>query len=224
MSKGAAATRPRLALFDLDGTITVRDTYAAYLAGYFLRHPVRWPAAPALVAAVLQFRSGRRDNIWLKERFLVRVLGGATRGEIRQWNRKFLPRLVASGLRSGARRQIELHRGRGDRLVLLTASLDLYVEDLARRLGLGEVLCTRAEWRDGRLTGRLAGANVKGVEKVRRIADLLGTEREGWHVTAYGDHHSDLPLLRWADRGIVVCPDPVLARAAADAGLEIVRW
>ena len=31
----------RVVLFDLDGTLTRRDTYLAYLIGYLLRHPAR---------------------------------------------------------------------------------------------------------------------------------------------------------------------------------------
>jgi len=36
------ATDDTIAIFDLDGTITRRDTYAAYLLGYLRRHPLLW--------------------------------------------------------------------------------------------------------------------------------------------------------------------------------------
>ena len=217
-------TRRNLVLIDLDGTITTRDTYLAYLLGYFLRHPRRWLKSPRLLWAVLLYKAGRRDNSWLKEVFLGHVLGCASRDEIRSWNARFIPWIIERGLRPGARSEIERRKANAERIVLLTASPDLYVHDLAARLGIDEVLCTRVEWFGQYLSGRLASANVYGDEKLRLVSEWLGETSEATHVIAYADHRSDLPLLCWADTGIVVCPGRGLRRRLVELGLESVSW
>ena len=64
-----------VAVFDLDGTITRRDTYLAYLLGFLGRHPERWSRAAPLPFAVLYHLAGWRSNTWLKTTFLRAVLG-----------------------------------------------------------------------------------------------------------------------------------------------------
>ncbi|MCU1449953.1 MAG: Phosphoserine phosphatase, partial [Acidimicrobiales bacterium] len=64
-----------------------------------------------------------------------------------------------------------------------------------------DVLATPLETdADGRLTGRLAGANVRGEEKVRRLSAWLdGRTPTLW---AYGNSSSDRPMLEMADVGV----------------------
>jgi phosphatidylglycerophosphatase C len=88
------------------------------------------------------------------------------------------------------------HREQGHDLALVTASPELYVAPIGRRLGFATVLGTRLEVDDdGRLTGRLVGLNVKGEEKVRRLRDAVGAVEPGW---AYGNSRGDRQLLALA--------------------------
>jgi phosphatidylglycerophosphatase C len=69
---------------------------------------------------------------------------------------------------------------------------------------------------DGRLTGELAGANVRSAEKVRRLeawiaGSTLGDEAIVW---AYGDSAGDRELLARADHPVRVGRDR-LTRAPA---------
>ena len=74
------ATSPgAFVLFDLDGTITRRDTYLAYLLGFLARHPERLLRAAPLSLAALRYLIGERDNTWLKTTFLRAILGSIPR-------------------------------------------------------------------------------------------------------------------------------------------------
>ncbi len=85
----------------------------------------------------------------------------------------------------------------------MSASLSVYLEPLGHRLGLTSVLATALEeGPDGRLTGDLVGANVRGPEKVRRLREWLGDgDVEIW---AYGDSAGDRELLAEADHPLLV--------------------
>jgi phosphatidylglycerophosphatase C len=86
-------------------------------------------------------------------------------------------------------------------VVLVSASLDVYLFPLGELLGVHGVLCTRLE-RDGggALTGALVGANCRGPEKVARLeAWLLVEGLDGATLWAYGDSAGDDELLARAD-------------------------
>ena len=78
--------------------------------------------------------------------------------------------------------------------MLVSASPELYVTPIGRRLGFDTVLATRLEvGADGRLTGRLQGANCRGPEKVMRLREWRG---EGLSIDyAYGDSAGDREML-----------------------------
>ncbi len=91
-------------------------------------------------------------------------------------------------------------------MILASASLDPYLLPLGASLGVDGVVCTMLERAaDGRLTGRLSGANCRGAEKARRVRAWLEAEGlEDAELWAYGDSSSDDELLALADRPLRV--------------------
>ena len=121
----SGAERRVVALFDLDGTITKRDTYIPFLLGFLLSYPARLWRVGSLPFAVVLHGLGLRDNAWLKAHFLAAVLGGASRSEIDPWAAVFVERVVAGGLRRKARSVIEHHRIAGICLSIVAVILTL---------------------------------------------------------------------------------------------------
>lgn len=145
-------------------------------------------------------------NARLKEAFLQSVLAGIPVAQIGPVVDRYVAALMERGLNQSMVQALQAHLLRGDRVILVTASFDLYVEKLADRLGIPTVVCTRAEIRDGNLTGRIHGANCYGPEKLQRVASLLAPGE--WAASIlYTDHHSDLPLLEKVSQGFLVNPD-----------------
>jgi phosphatidylglycerophosphatase C len=166
-----------VAIFDLDGTITTRDTFARYLLGYLKRHPRRWPKALPLAMAGAGFASALIGNTRMKKVALRAVLAGARRVEIEAWSARFVSRCLETMLRRGAMTRIEAHRRAGHRLILATASPDLYVEPLARRLGFTLAVCTRVAWTcDGRVSGEIDGDNLRGAQKLAAVRRVISTD------------------------------------------------
>lgn len=199
----------RIVIFDLDGTLTHKDTFIPYLIGFVLRRPWRIFRLWALPVWCALFIIKRIDNGTLKERFIATFLKGASRKEIQDWTIRFVPQAMKR-MRAGALEALDRHRRDGDLLVLLSASIDIYVAELGRTLGFEEVICTKVEWRNERITGRLSTPNCHGKEKVGQFNALLarvGKERFNGRkpvIIAYADHQSDLPLLRAVDIPIFV--------------------
>jgi len=135
-------------------------------------------------------------------------------------------------LRPGAIRQIEAHRTAGDRIIIASAGADLIVEAIAKRLGIDTVVSTNLAWLqkgDTLVCARyFSSENCYGAGKLKRLQKCLETfddfEREAVHITVYTDSHSDLPALKFADKGVAVNGNNRLLKAAQLHGFEIVDW
>ena len=212
------------AVFDRDGTIVRGDTCLAFLAHLLRRRPHRLAHAASLPLDTIRFGLGRKPNEWLKSRFLRAIGGGCSRPDMAAHVDSFLPGYLRRAVKPMALARIEWHRARGHRLILASASLDFYTEPLARRLRFDLVLSTRAAWREGTMTGELDGANLRGEAKLAAVRAAIGEGADRPEIFAYSDHRSDLPLLRFADRGIAVDPSARFAAVAMAAGLAVERW
>ena len=211
-----------VAVFDLDGTITWRDTLLPYLGAALRRYPVRvlrlWPAPFVVARFVLD-----RDRGRLKASLIRAVLGGLSRAAVAALTKAFLDGRLGSLVRPGAIAAIERHRAAGDYLVILSASTDFYVPEIGRRLGFDEVICTEVVWRDGCLDGALASANRRDAEKTRCLAGLR-LRHPGARIAAYGNAGSDLDHLGRADAPLLVNASSGTRRRAVALGIHCADW
>ena len=71
----------------------------------------------------------------------------------------------------------------------------------------------------------MAGENCYGADKLDMIkAALSGIAADWVAVVAYSAHHTDLPMLAWATRGVAVNPNRKLRQLATTEGFEVVDW
>jgi len=201
-----------VAAFDVDGTLTTRDCLTPFLvqtAG------VRLVPALARHPATVVGALARRDRDHLKE-VVCRTLRGLDADALAEVGERYAGRIAERWLRDDVVARLDRHRALGHVTVLASASLEPYLIPLARRLSVDGVICTRLErGSDGRLTGRLEGANCRGAEKARRLDEWL-RERglESATLWAYGDSAGDAELLARADHPVWVgdtrlAPNPV---------------
>lgn len=192
-----------VAAFDLDGTITRRDTLLPFLAR--LRGRRRLAVALAIHGwSLARMSAGLEERDAVKDRFLLGMLEGMPAELVHNIGMAYGEALAAGrGLRPAVCERVHHHRSLGHRLVLISASPEVYVEPFADRLGFDAALATRLEVGDGGLlTGRLLGPNCRGGEKVSRLEEwMAGTAAR---VIAYGDSPGDAQLLARADQGIRV--------------------
>jgi phosphatidylglycerophosphatase C len=155
--------------------------------------------SPRLARAALD--DARRDDA--KVALVRHTLTGYDAARVAEVAAGFARDVLARHLRPDVVERVAWHRGQGHEVVIVSASLRNYLDPIAAELGVSAVLATElAVGEDGRLTGELAGPNVRGAEKVRRLDDWLG-DRPAF-VWAYGDSSGDRELLARADQGVTV--------------------
>jgi phosphatidylglycerophosphatase C len=181
-----------VAVFDFDETLSTRDNVIPFMRR--VGGPRRFAAAVITAAPALALR--RRDDA--KARAVHRIFAGRSAAGVHAEGEQFATEVIEHHLRDEAVAKAAWHRSEGHELLIVSASLDAYLEPIGARLGFDAVLATRLEVAtDDRLTGRLDGPNVRGPEKVVRLERWLdGAPATVW---AYGDSGGDRELLARAD-------------------------
>lgn len=128
---------------------------------------------------------------------------------------------VAKDVRPAMRDALAAERGRGARLWLVSATVDLLAEAVAQELGFDACVCTRLALALGRYGGSLEGPVCRGREKLRRVEEEMaarGTVTAWSACSYYADGYEDLPLLEAVGRPVVVHPDERLMAVAKERG------
>lgn len=184
-----------LALFDFDGTISFRDSFGDFIR--FAVGPWRfWLGIVCLIPVVAAFLFGMVRAWRAKELMAIYFFRGWDAVEFRRLAEGYSLRRLPQIVRPVALERIAAHKKNGDIVVVVTASIDLWLRAWCQAQGVG-LIATELEVREGRITGRFLTKNCSGREKVRRIKeqyDLSQFDR----IYAYGDNPADRPMLELA--------------------------
>jgi HAD superfamily hydrolase (TIGR01490 family) len=222
--------KARLAIYDMDRTITRRATYTPFLIHVALSlAPWRLALLPLVLLAMAAYLLKLVDRGRLKEiNYNLLVGRGIAPERLDPVIRSFADRQVETNIMPGARRAIAADRAAGRRLVMATASYRLYAAEIARRLGFDDVVATETGLdAQGRIVARIDGSNCYGAAKKDMVLAWLqreGLDREVVHIRFYSDHASDHHLHRWADEPVAANAHARLVRLAKAEGWEVVDW
>jgi len=192
-----------IAVFDLDGTLLTGDTFLPFVISYAWRHACmrRLLVLPiCIVGRILRVVSAQRA----KHAVIRTVFRGESSEHIAEHAESFCREWLARRLRREVESRLREHLRAGHRVLLVSASPDFYVTTFARLLQIPEVVCTRVAHVAGKCSGDLASNNCKGHEKVTMLKQYLNCEQPPDESCAYGDSHSDMPVLRWVKYGFFV--------------------
>lgn len=198
MAQERDAERPDapVVAFDFDGTLTVKDSYTAFLKwrtprGAWMLGGLR------LVPAALSYLF-HRDRGRIKAAATKVFLAGVSRERLEADARRFAELHSRSLLRPDAVIAWKRWRKERVRLVIVTASPDVVVAPFARGLGADDIIGTPLAFDErDRVTGAFASPNCRGPEKVARLRAAFGPELKV--RAAYGDTGGDTEMLAIAE-------------------------
>lgn len=205
-----------LAIFDLDNTLIAGDS--DYLWGQFLvdQGLVDRDAYEAANARFYEdYKAGHLDIAEFLA-FALQPLAAHDPESLYRWRAAFIRDKIEPILLPAARTLIARHQAAGDTLMIITATNRFVTAPIAALYGIGHLIATTPEFRDGRYTGRFEGTPCFQSGKVTRLNEWLdahqGALDGSWF---YSDSHNDLPLLEKVSHPVAVDPDPILQRHAA---------
>jgi phosphoserine phosphatase len=201
-----SATPPRVVVFDVCDTLYDANTTIDFIDYYQRGHDKRrigrtlsrWQSkgSPFLYLGAVAHRLLGRD---IARQRIIASLAGESRETLATAARDYVRDVLAARANHVLHDRLETHRAAGDRIILLSSSLDLVVGEIAAifdveyrasELGFERGGCT------GRLLRDLTGNKAAALELLEQGAEL-------W---VYTDNRSDRDLLDIAAQRIIVLP------------------
>jgi HAD superfamily hydrolase (TIGR01490 family) len=214
------------AFFDLDRTLIRRSSVLALAPSFRARGLISridlaksafWQLLfAARGASAERVRSAAEDGMRILAGFSVEemqsVVGDAMEPVLR-------PLVYAEPLHL-----VQHHRARGERVYVVSATLQEIVEHIADDLGFDGAIGSTCEVVDGQYTGRtLRAAHGEGKARaLRELAEADGLDLES--STAYSDSYSDLPFLEAVGFPVAVNPDRRLKSIARARAWPTIRF
>lgn len=182
----------RLALFDFDGTLTVCDSFIPFLLA--VAGPKRFFLA---VLKLFQLRlKGPIERGSAKAKMIGDAIGGWDEEIVLRLAKQFVEQDLLSALNPQMVRLFEEEKARGARVIIISASPELYLQFVAAHFNC-ELVGTRVKIEKSKIKGELIGDNCRAPEKVRRLAELVPNYSE-MEISAFGDTAGDKEMLEIA--------------------------
>ncbi len=186
-----------LVAFDFDGTLTVKDSFMAFLA---------WRSgAPRFLLGMVQLIPAALAYLIHRDRGLIKMaavrifLGGLDRKTLEASADGFARAAAAKLFRPDALAAWNGWGTQGATRVICTASPEILIAPFAKRLGAEGLVGTRLEFdAQDRVSGKFVGVNCRAAEKVTRLTQAYGPDLR--LTAAYGDTSGDTEMLAAAER------------------------
>ena len=196
----------KIAVFDLDGTITDKDTYLefikyhkgklAYYFGFLILSPF-----------IILFYLKMISNHKLKEVFFSYFFKGENYNELKLEGEKFSEHVLPNMCRKAALKVLDWHVSQNHDILILSASADIWLKKWSD-LNKFQLICTEFEVSDNKYTGKLNGNNCHGLDKKTRLIEFL-SDKDYTESFGYGDSKADSHYLELVDHPYLMELDDV---------------
>ena len=188
----------RYAFFDLDYTLTKKDTGMQFLLFNLKRKP---SIILRILAGAILIPLWKMHLIKLQKlkQFFFGFIKNSTEDQIEILSQKFIESIWDTIIKPEGIDTLKQHIQDGIIPVLVSASPHFYVRFFAKKMGIKYFAGTRYETQKNKYTGKIEGIDCRGSEKIPRVAELIDLssyiKEESF---AYSDSNADIPLLNLA--------------------------
>ncbi|MDP4145972.1 MAG: HAD-IB family hydrolase [Bacillota bacterium] len=210
----------KLAIFDVDYTLTKRETLAEFYLFMILKKPTLIRHLPFGVGSFLLYVLGIIDASRSKQNF-IRFINGIKEEDMKIYVKEFYEKRMSKIIYRDAIDTMRKLKQQGCLIYLISASGDFYLNELYNIKEVDKIIGTKFRVENGVFRNKIEGLNNKGEEKVRRLMEVLkedGHEVDFKNSYMFSDSMADLPLFK-----LVGHPYLINARKKKN-NIEILRW
>lgn len=213
----------KVAFFDVDNTITSKDTFFKFALFLFFRFPWRIFRVYRVFFYYLITRVFGFDRILVKCE-IIKILNGLDSHMVEQVIEEFVVKRVQPILHAKALQKIAQLKKEGYQIFLCSASLELYLSKLGEILQVGVIATKTKQMENGKFQ---LGAHCYQEGKWKRIEEYAQEKQLKFDFMEsffFSDHHSDIPMMNKVGHPIAVNPNRKLRKYASINKWEIVNW
>jgi phosphatidylglycerophosphatase C len=184
-----------VALFDFDGTLTKKDSLILFIKFCVGKNTFRLGSL-FLSPIILLYKFKIISNYRAKQIVLSFFFKDWDIGKFQKFGNDFALQCIPDILRRDALLRLRWHMENGHRIIIVTASGENWIKAWTDKMGV-ELIGTRLEVNNNKITGKFKSPNCHGIEKVNRLRSYVQLEK--YYIYAYGDTSGDKPFLELAD-------------------------
>ncbi len=227
-AQAPSAGLTRLAVFDFDGTSIVGNSPVLLVAYMAKRNMLRKSVLLKILTWAFAYKMRLpQKEAWVRG-LVFSAFDGMPKDEVDRFLRQFYDDCIEKRFRKQAEETMRIHRELGNRVLVVSATFEPIVLRCMENHPFDYQISTRMKVDScGNYTREVEGEPIEGEEKFRSVQHYADSVygRGSWQLSfAYGDHHSDIPLLAQAEKAFVVDPDNPLERRAKKQNWEILHW
>jgi HAD superfamily hydrolase (TIGR01490 family) len=149
-----------------------------------------------LLPSILAYRCGFITSTHIRTKINHVAFKGRSSNELSIQGAAYARKYLSGFVRPEAQKRIDWHKQRGDVVVVVSASLDVYLKSWCESQNV-QLICSSLQSVDGLLTGDFLGDDCCGRFKVNKIKEQFDLSQYD-RIYAYGDSKDDLPMLELA--------------------------
>ena len=216
-------SKPALVIFDLDNTILNGDSDYAMINYLVHTQALDESAEKQNQIFIEDYQRGELD-FDAYTTFALSAYIGMTRTEINEYMRPFVTKVIEPMINTLALKIIHDHGESGDTILLASATNELIVQPIAKRLDIQNVIGTQVKFINDKCTGEYIPPSALGEGKLQLVQQWMQKNNfdDFSGVTFYSDSINDLPLLEAVDFPKAVNPDAMLEKISLERGWEII--
>jgi HAD superfamily hydrolase (TIGR01490 family) len=222
--KDSVNPKTYIVFFDLDQTITKSISGKELAKGAFRKGLLsQWDLVKAIILLLL-FRFNLKGQLKIIDD-MVNWVKDIPEKTINDLCNEVFHEVLLPSVYSEARSEVEFHRSKNAKLVILSSALTPVCREMAKNLNMDDILCSDLEVINGYMTGQPVGHLCFGPEKAVRLNEYCRLNNlspsDAW---CYGDSVSDLMALEAVGNPVCVNPDRALRKTATRKGWKILNW
>lgn len=209
----------KLALFDIDYTITRKETLMEFYKYIVSRDIKNIKFLPRALYSGAMYGVGIYDEKRVKESFL-KFIENIEEKKLAVLTKEFYHDRLSKILYKDAVDMIKKLKREGYKVILISASPEFYIKEFYAIEEVDLIIGTKFIFKEGKFIRNMDGMNCKGEEKVRRLKAALKEENiEADYKNSYmfSDSLSDKPLLDLVGK-------PYLINYKKKHEIEILKW
>ncbi|MBU3182987.1 HAD-IB family hydrolase [Clostridium psychrophilum] len=212
--------KEKLAIFDVDYTLTKRETLVEFYFFMVKKNPRYIKYLPKSILSSIFYVFKIYDASKAKKTF-IRFIDGIEENDMKKVVKEFYEKRLSKILYKDAIDMIKKMKKDGYKIYLISASAEFYLSELYNIKEVDKVIGTRFVKENGLHRNKIIGENCKGEEKVKRLKEVLkkgNVEVDFENSCMFSDSLSDLPLFN-----LVGYPYLVNFKKKNDK-IEILKW
>jgi phosphatidylglycerophosphatase C len=191
-----------IALFDFDGTITKKDSLVDFIQ-FVIGKPKYFISILYLSPMLVSYKLKLISNHLAKEKLVTYFFKGWNEDYFQKLADQYSSERLDKIICVQALEKIKWHQQSGHEIVVVSASMENWIKKWCTINNL-ELISTRLEIINSKLSGKFATRNCFGIEKVKRIKEKYDLEEYDL-IYAYGDSIGDKQMLELANKSYYRC-------------------